>query len=66
MQVRQQVQPVVQGKGSQKTSTRAAIVNHVEISKQALEKQIEDLQKRIESIEKEIAALAKKAGTKTI
>lgn len=48
--------------GSQKTSTRASIVNHVEISKEALEKQIEDIEERIESIEKEISALTKKAS----
>ena len=49
--------------GTQSTSTRASIVNHVKISQEALEKQIEDLEERIESIEKEISAHSKKAST---
>jgi len=48
--------------GTQSTSEGASIVNHVEISQEALEKQIEDLEKRIESIEKKILALTKKAS----
>ena len=51
------------GEETKSTSKRASIVNHVDISKEALEKQIEDLEKRIESIEKKISALTKKAST---
>lgn len=48
---------------TQKTSTRAPIINHVDISQKALEKQIEDIEKRIESIKKEILTLTKEAST---